>query len=222
MPMTDEEKKARKAISAKKYREANKERLAIKKAADAKTEHNRALDKARGERYRAAHPERHRETSRKARAKRALIEKINARQKRVELMDSYVAQILRMPTAAVSPEIIEVERIRLKVKRLVRELENERTEKKCSTCKEYRSLLSFSRCRGTKDGHGYECLFCRRERKRGAALSKGLTYTPRKLDEFGRKRKHTPEELKAAKNAYYYANIETIRARDRARNKHRK
>jgi hypothetical protein len=59
--MTDEEKKALKAARSKVYREANKERIAAKKAADAKTEHGRALDKARGERYRAAHPERIRE-----------------------------------------------------------------------------------------------------------------------------------------------------------------
>ena len=58
-------------------------------------------------------------------------------------------------------------------------------------------------------------------RKRDA-LSKGLTYTTRKMDEFGRSLKHTPEELKAAKIAYYQANIETIRAKDRARNKQRK
>ena len=222
MPMTDEEKKARKAIGAKKYREANKERIAIKKAADARTEHNRALDKARGERYRAAHPERHRETSQKARAKRVLIEKINARQKRVELMDSYVAQILGMPTAAVPPEIMEVERIRLKIKREIRELDKHRAEKKCSTCKTYKPIISFSRSCKSKDGHSYECLFCSKARKRKDRESKGLIYTPRKLDEFGRKRKHTPEELKAAKTTYYYANIETIRARDRARNKHRK
>ena len=143
-------------------------------------------------------------------------------QKRVQLKASYVAQMLRLPTAEVPEDLMEVERIRLKVKRLVQELENDRTEKKCSTCKEHRPLLSFSRSRGSKDGHGYECLFCKKERRKKDALSKGFTFTPRRMDEFGRRVKHTPEELKAAKIAYYQANIETIRARDRARNKQRK
>ena len=220
--MTDEEKKALKAARSKVYREANKERIAAKKAADAKTEHGRALDKARGERYRAAHPERVRELHQKTRDKRAPIEKANAVQKRVELRDSYVAQLLKMPTDAVPLEIVEVERIRLKIKRVVQELDKHRTEKKCSTCREYKSLIGFSRSRGTKDGHSYECLICSRERKRKDKHEKGLTYKPKNYDEFGRRRKHTPEELKAAKRAYYYANIETIRAKDRARNKQRK
>jgi len=220
--MTDEEKKALKAARSKVYREANKERIAAKKAADAKTEHGRALDKARGERYRAAHPERIRELQQKARDKRAPIEKTKARQKRVELRDSYVAQLLKMPTDALPLEIIEVERIRLKIKRVVQELDKHRTEKKCSTCREYKSIIGFSRNRGTKDGHSYECLMCSREKKRKDKHEKGLTYTPRKFDEFGRRVKHTPEELKAAKIAYYYANIETIRAKDRARNKQTK
>ena len=219
--MTDEEKKALKAARSKVYREANKERIAAKKAADAKTEHGRALDKARGERYRAAHPERVRELHQKTRDKRAPIEKANAVQKRVELRDSYVAQLLKMPTDAVPLEIVEVERIRLKIKRVVQELDKHRTEKKCSTCREYKSLIGFSRSRGTKDGHSYECLICSRERKRKDKHEKGLTYKPKNYDEFGRRRKHTPEELKAAKRAYYYANIETIRAKDRARNKQR-
>jgi hypothetical protein len=220
--MTDEEKKALKAARAKAYREANKERIAAKKAADAKTERGRELDRARGERYRAAHPERVRELQQKARDKRAPIEKANAVQKRVELRDSYVAQLLRMPTDAVPLEIIEVERVRVKIKREIQEIDKHRTEKKCSTCKEYKSLIGFSRSRGTKDGHSYECLICSRERKRKDKHAKGLMYTPRKFDEFGRRVKHTPAELKAAKIAYYYANIETIRAKDRARNKLRK
>ena len=220
--MTDEEKKTLKAARSKMYREANKERIAAKKAADAKTEHGRALDKARGKRYRAAHPERIREMRQKARNKRAHIEKANAVQKRVELRNSYVAQLLRMPTDAVPIELIEAERIRLKIKRVVQELDKHRTEKKCSTCKEYKSIIGFSRSRNTKDGYAYECLMCKRERKRKGKHEKGLTYTPRKFDEFGRRVKHTPEELKAAKRTYYYANIETIRAKDRARNKQRK
>jgi len=220
--MTDEEKKALKAARSKVYREANKERIAAKKAADAKTEHGRALEKARGERYRAAHPERVRELRQKARDKRAPIERANAGQKRVELRNSYVAQLLKMPTDAVPLEIIEVERIRVKIKRVVQELDKHRTEKKCSTCRKYKSIIGFSRSRGTKDGHSYECLICSRERKRKDKHEKGLTYTPRKFDEFGRRVKHTPEELKAAKIAYYYANIETIRAKDRARNKQTK
>ena len=217
--MTDKELKA---ARSKVYREANKERIAAKKAADAKTEHGRALDKARGERYRAAHPERVRELQQKARDKRAPIEKANAVQKRVELRDSYVAQLLKMATDSVPPEIIEVERVRVKIKREIQELDNHRTEKKCSTCKVYKPLISFCRSWGTKDGHSYQCLICKREQKRKDKERKGLTYTPRKFDEFGRRVKHTPEELKAAKIAYYYANIETIRAKDRARNKQRK
>ena len=219
--MTDEEKKALKAARSKVYREANKERIAAKKAADAKTEHGRALDKARGERYRAAHPERVRELHQKTRDKRAPIAKEEAKQKRVELRGSYVAQLLRMPTDVVPPELLEAERIRLKIKRKVQELDNDRTEKKCSTCREYKPLISFGRSHGTKDGHSYECRLCSRERKRKDKHEKGLTYKPKNYDEFGRRRKHTPEELKAAKRAYYYANIETIRAKDRARNKQR-
>jgi len=222
METADAKAKAIKAAKAKAYREANKERIAAKKAADAKTEHGRALDRARGERYRAAHPERVRELHRITSAKRAPVAKEEAKQKRVELRASYVAQLLEMPTDAVPLEIVEVERIRLKIKRVVQELDKHRTEKKCSTCKEYKSLIGFSKSKGTKDGHSYECLICSRERKRKDKHAKGLTYKPRKYDEFGRRVKHTPEELKAAKIAYYYANIETIRAKDRARNKLRK
>ena len=222
METADAKAKAIKAAKAKAYREANKERIAAKKAADAKTEHGRALDRARRERYRAAHPERVRELHRIASAKRAPVAKEEAKQKRVELRASYVAQLLEMPTDAVPLEIVEVERIRLKIKRVVQELDKHRTEKKCSTCKEYKSLIGFSKSKGTKDGHSYECLICSRERKRKDKHAKGLTYKPRKYDEFGRRVKHTPEELKAAKIAYYYANIETIRAKDRARNKLRK
>ena len=184
------------------YREANKERIAAKKAADAKTERGRKLDKLRGERYRTTHAERVRELHQKSRDKRAPIAKQEAKQRRVELRDSYVAQILRMPTNLVPPEIIEAERIRLKIKRKVQELDNDRTEKKCSTCREYKPLISFGRSRGTKDGHSYECRLCSRERKRKDRYEKGLTYTPRKFDEFGRRVKHTPEELKEAKNAH--------------------
>jgi hypothetical protein len=222
METADAKAKAIKAAKAKAYREANKERIAAKKAADAKTEHGRALDRARGERYRAAHPERVRELHRIASAKRAPVAKEEAKQKRVELRASYVAQLLEMPTDAVPLEIVEVERIRLKIKRVVQELDKHRTEKKCSTCKEYKSLIGFSKSKGTKDGHSYECLICSRERKRKDKHAKGLTYKPRKYDEFGRMVKYTPEELKAARVAYYQANIETIRAKDRARNKLRK
>ena len=184
------------------YREANKERIAAKKAADAKTERGRELDRARGERYRAKHPDRVRELHQKSRDKRAPIEKENAKQKRAELRDSYVAQILRIPTAVVPSNLLEAERIRLKVLRKIQELDNDRTEKKCSTCREHKPLISFGRSHGTKDGHSYECRLCSRERKRKDRYEKGLTYTPRKFDEFGRRVKHTPEELKEAKNAH--------------------
>ena len=220
--MTDKEKHEKKKAQRREYYHRNKERIALKKAEDAKTAHGRELDRMRGERYRARHPERVRELASIRRQKRKHIDREQAVQKRVQLEASYVAQMLRLPTAEVPEDLMKVERIRLKVKRLVQELENDRTEKKCSTCKEYRPLLSFSRSHGTKDGHSYECLFCSRERKKKDALSKGLTFTPRRMDEFGRRVKHTPEELKAAKIAYYQANIETIRAKDRARNKQRK
>ena len=220
--MTDEEKHEKKKAQRREYYQRNKEQILLKKAEDAKTPHGRELDRIRGERYRAKHPERVRELASKRREKRRHIDREQAVQKRVQLEASYVAQMLRLPTAEVPEDLMEVERIRLKVKRLVQELENDRTEKKCSTCKEYRPLLAFSRSHGTKDGHSYECLFCKRERKKRDALSKGLTYTTRKMDEFGRSVKHTPKELKAAKIAYYQANIETIRAKDRARNKQRK
>jgi len=183
------------------YREANKERIAAKKSADAKTEHGRALDKARGERYRAAHPERVRDLHKVASAKRAPVAKQEAIQKRVELADSYVAQLLKLPTAVVPPELIDVERIRVKIKREVQELDKHRTEKKCSTCKNYRPLMAFPRSCKTKDGHSYECLFCRRERKKEARYAQGLTYTPRLYDEFGRLKRMDPEQVKANKNA---------------------
>ena len=198
------------------YREANKERIAAKKAADAKTERGRELDKARGERYRTAHPERVRELHQRSRDKRAPIAKEEAKQKRVELQNSYVAQMLRMPTDVVPPELLEAERIRLKIKRKVQELDNDRTEKKCSTCREYKPLISFGRSWGNKDGHSYECRLCSRARKRRDAISKGLTYTPRKFDEFGRRVKHTPEELKAAKNAH----AREVYARNKQRKNH--
>lgn len=198
MPRTAEEAKRIKSIRARAYREANKERIAAKKKADAKTEHCRAMDRARGERYRAAHPERVHEAGKVARSKRKHIEKEYAKQKRIELMDSYVAQILNMPTAEVPQELMEAERIRLKVKRVVAELSKDSMEKKCSTCREYRSLLSFCR---NGSGYGYECLFCRRERKKKKQEAKGLTYKPRLYDEFGRLKKMTSEQLKANKNA---------------------
>jgi hypothetical protein len=184
------------------YREANKERITAKKAADAKTERGRELDKARGERYRAAHPERVRELHQKTRDKRAPIAKEEAKQKRVELRDSYVAQLLKMPTDVVPPELLEVERIRLKIKRKVQELDNDRIEKKCSTCRVYKPIISFSRSWGNKDGRSYECLICSKGRKRKDRHEKGLTYTPRLIDEFGRLKKMTPEQLKANKNAH--------------------
>ena len=244
--MTDAEKKARKAEHNKKYREANKEliyarqkeyreankelirerkrayreankeRIAAKKAADAKTERGRELDRARGKRYRTKHPERVRELHKKSRDKRAPIEKENAKQKRAELRDSYVAQMLRIPTAVAPSDLLEAERIRLKVLRKIQELDNDRTEKKCSTCREHKPLISFSRSRGTKDGRSYECLLCSKARKRRDAISKGLTFTPRKMDEFGRRVRHTPEELKAAKNAH----AREVYARNKQGNKH--
>jgi hypothetical protein len=198
------------------YREANKERIAAKKAADLKTERGRELDKIRGERYRTAHAERVRELHQKSRDKRAPIAKEEAKQKRVELQNSYVAQMLRMPTDVVPPELLEAERIRLKIKRKVQELDNDRTEKKCSTCREYKPLISFGRSWGNKDGHSYECRLCSRARKRRDAISKGLTYTPRKFDDFGRRVKHTPEELNAAKNAH----AREVYARNKQRKNH--
>ena len=190
-----------KAARAKVYREANKERIAAKKAADAKTEHGRALNKVRHERYKAKHPEHVRKLQQKARAKRAPLDKADARQKRIELRDSYVAQILCLPTALVPPEIIEVERIRLKIKREIQELNKHRTEKKCCACNNYKPIISFSKSRGTKDGYSYECSICNRERKRRENQKKGLEYKPRKFDEFGRHVRHTPEELRANRNA---------------------
>ena len=186
----------------RKYREANKERIAAKKAADAKTEHGRALDKARGDRYRARHPERVRELQKAVSAKRAPIAKEEARQKRVKLCNSYVAQLLQLPTGVVPPELIEVARTRIKIKREVLERDKNRTEKKCSDCKDYKPLLAFPKFHGSKDGHGYLCLMCVKERKKEATLAKGLTYKPRPHDEFGRLKRMDPEQVKANKNAY--------------------
>jgi hypothetical protein len=187
-----------------------------------KKEASRLADRARVDRYRAAHPERWREQRQRSSFKRATIEKIAARQKRVELKDSYVAQLLGLPTNVASLEIIEAERIRIKIKREIQELDKQRTEKKCSSCKTYKPIILFSKYCGSKDGHSYECLSCSRERRRKDRESKGLTYIPMKVDEFGRRRRQTIEENKASRRAYYLANIETIRAKDRARHKQRK
>jgi len=109
----------------RKDREIHRERIAAKKAADAKTEHGRALDKARAERYWAAHPERVRALARARSVKRAPIEKENAKQKRIKLSKSYVAQLLCLPTAVVPPELIEAERLRIFIKRKLKELKDE-------------------------------------------------------------------------------------------------
>lgn len=109
----------------RKDRETHGERIAAKKAADAKTEHGRALDKARRERYWAANPERVRALARTRSVKRAPIEKENAKQKRIKLSKSYVAQLLCLPTAVVPPELIEAERLRIFIKRKLEELKNE-------------------------------------------------------------------------------------------------
>lgn len=185
----------------KKHRETHADYIKAKKARDAKTEHGRALDRARGERYRLAHPERVKELHAISRGKRREIDKEDARAKRVELRASYVAQCLGLPIAEVPEELIEAERVRIKLKRLVQKLEETRTEKKCSTCKVYRPLFSFSTSPHTKDGRCYECLICKREKRKKEALSKGLTYKPRRMNEFGRSVKMSPEELRANKNA---------------------
>jgi hypothetical protein len=185
-----------------KYRETHKEKIAAKKAADAKTEHGRALDRARGERYRAKHPERVRELHKIASTKRAPIAKQEAKQKRIKLVKSYVAQLLQLPTAVIPPELIELERTRLQIKRMVQEKDKHRTEKKCSDCKDYKPMLAFPKYHRSKDGHGYLCFMCIRERKRKEKERQGLTYTPRLFDEFGRLQKMDPEQVKANKNAY--------------------
>jgi hypothetical protein len=109
----------------RKDRETHRERIAAKKAANAKTEHGRALDTVRRQRYWAAHPERARALARARSVKRAPIEKENAKQKRIQLSKSYVAQLLCLPTAVVPPELIEAERLRLFIKRKLKELKNE-------------------------------------------------------------------------------------------------
>jgi hypothetical protein len=190
----------------RKHREANKERIAAKKAADAKTEHGRALDKKRGERYRAKHPERVRELQKAQSAKRAPVAKQEARQKRVKLCNSYVAQLLQLPTAIVPPELINLERTRVLIKRMMQEKDKYRTEKKCSDCKDYKPLLAFPKFHKSKDGHGYLCLMCIRERKRKEKERQGLVYKPRLFDEFGRLKKMDPELVKAKKNARERAN----------------
>jgi len=186
----------------RKYREAHKERIAAKKAADAKTEHGRALDRARGKKYRARNPERVRELHKITSAKRAPIAKQEARQKRVKLCRSYVAQLLKLPTAIVPPELVELERVRLKIKRELQVLETHRTEKKCSDCKDYKPLLAFPKSHSAKDGHGYVCLMCSKERKKKEKEKQGLTYTPRLFDEYGRLKKMDPEQVRANKNAH--------------------
>jgi hypothetical protein len=141
--MTAEEKEAHNAKSQKlntkwrkenkervkelkrRHREANKERIAVKKAADAKTKHGRALDRARTQRYQMAHPERVYESRVTTRTKRAPVAKEEARQKRIQLSSSYVAQMLCLPTAVVPPELIEAERLRIFIKRKLKELKNE-------------------------------------------------------------------------------------------------
>ena len=198
VPYTEEERIAKIKERKRAYREKHKDKIAEKKARDAKTEHGRELDRARGKRYRLAHPERVKEAHAKAQLKRKDIDKENAREKRIELRDSYVAQMLKLPTAEVPPELIEAERVRLKVKRVVAELSKDSMSRKCSTCKEHRPLLSFSK---NGSGYGYECLFCNRERKKKSREAKGLTYKSRPFDEFGRLQRMDPEQVRANKNA---------------------
>jgi hypothetical protein len=165
----------------RKDREIHRESIAAKKAADRKTEHGRALEKARVQRYHAAHPERVRMLHRAASAKRAPIAKIEARQKRIDLEKSYIAQLLCLPTAVVPPELVEAERARLKLKRVLQELNKYRTEKKCSTCQTYHPILSFPKSVKSKDGHGYVCFVCRRERKKEGSVSKDHIHTARNI-----------------------------------------
>lgn len=103
----------------KKHRETHADYIKAKKARDAKTEHGKALDRARGERYRLTYPDRVREQHAISRGKRREIDKENARAKRVELRASYVAQCLGLPTAIVPQELMDAERARIRVKRLV-------------------------------------------------------------------------------------------------------
>jgi hypothetical protein len=103
----------------KKHRETHAEYIKAKKSRDAKTEHGKALDRARADRYRLAHPERVKELHAISRGKRREIDKENARAKRVELRASYVAQCLGLPTAIVPQELMDAERARIRVKRLV-------------------------------------------------------------------------------------------------------
>lgn len=114
----------------KKHRETHAEYIKAKKARDAKTEHGKALDRARGERYRLANPERWKEVHTRASRKRAVVAKEEARTKRVELRASYVAQCLGLPTALVPQELMDAERARIRVKRLVQTFkEREANEK---------------------------------------------------------------------------------------------
>ncbi len=69
-----------------------------------------------------AHPERVYESRITIRTKRAPVAKEEARQKRIELSSSYVAQMLCLPTAVVPPELIEAERLRIFIKRKLKEL----------------------------------------------------------------------------------------------------
>jgi hypothetical protein len=110
----------------RKDRETHRERIAAKKAADRKTERGRALEKVRVQQYRAAHPERVRAFVKARSVKRAPIAKVEARQKRMDLANSYVAQLLCLPTAVVPPELIEATRINIFIKRKLKELKNEK------------------------------------------------------------------------------------------------
>jgi hypothetical protein len=40
-----------------------------------------------------------------------------------------------------------------------------RTEKKCSKCKTVKSIVFFSKCRSSYDGHVYHCKECEKKRK---------------------------------------------------------
>ena len=94
----------------------------------------------------------------------------------------------------------------MQIKRMMQEKDKTRTEKKCSDCKNYKPLLAFPKFHGSKDGHGYLCLMCVRERKRKDREKQGLVYQPRLFDEFGRSMKMDPELVKAKKNARERAN----------------
>jgi hypothetical protein len=123
MPMSDEERRAKARAYAKAWYAANPERARENNAAwrAANPEKKRAHDAAR----RAADPEKHRARV-LAWLKEHSEEVIRRSSKaREDLAPHYVAGVLHMSVKELTPELLELKREQLRLKRITRELKKE-------------------------------------------------------------------------------------------------